>query len=194
VSGEAGDICRLARWMTGYYVLGICFVLFALGLTAFGLTREGFPPAPTTGRALMAAAGLIAVTTFAVLVATSHREHPREEAKKKAAEKRAEQAPGGQAGNAQKAPATAQVVEKEYSIALPNGTSLKAGKQTFDVTNQGTIQHDVAIEGAKGAKTPLIDPGKSASLSVDLKPGKYKLYCTVPGHEQLGMKAEVTVG
>ena len=30
-------------------------------------------------------------------------------------------------------------------------------------------------------------------LAVALKPGKYKFYCTVPGHEQAGMKVQVTV-
>jgi uncharacterized cupredoxin-like copper-binding protein len=88
------------------------------------------------------------------------------------------------------------VTEKEYSVQLAGGPGLGAGKQTFAVTNTGKIQHDLAIEGAgvKETKTPLIDPGKKASLEVDLKPGRYKLYCTVPGHEQLGMKAEVMVG
>jgi uncharacterized cupredoxin-like copper-binding protein len=28
---------------------------------------------------------------------------------------------------------------------------------------------------------------------VDLPPGEYKFYCTVPGHEQSGMKVDVTV-
>jgi uncharacterized cupredoxin-like copper-binding protein len=39
----------------------------------------------------------------------------------------------------------------------------------------------------------LIDPGKSSELKVNLKPGQYKFYCSVPGHEQLGMKEEVKV-
>ena len=42
-------------------------------------------------------------------------------------------------------------------------------------------------------KTPLIDAGQSESLEVDLQPGKYMFYCTVPGHEQSGMKVDVTV-
>jgi uncharacterized cupredoxin-like copper-binding protein len=185
--------------MAAYYVLGVCFVLFAAGLTALGLTREGFPPTESGGRALMAAAGVIALVTFVVLLATTEREHPREEAKKQAAEKKAETAPAGAPAQNGAAPGQGQagaveVVEKEYSIDLPGGEDLKAGKLTFDVANQGAIQHDLAVEGGKEAKTPLIAAGKQATLQVDLPPGKYKLYCTVPGHEQLGMKAEVTVG
>jgi uncharacterized cupredoxin-like copper-binding protein len=64
----------------------------------------------------------------------------------------------------------------------------------FAVANQGQAEHDLAIDGLpKEAKTPLIEPGKTAELKADLKPGKYKFYCTVPGHEQAGMKIDVTV-
>jgi uncharacterized cupredoxin-like copper-binding protein len=86
--------------------------------------------------------------------------------------------------------ATVAVTESEFKIALPS-TTLKAGKITFDVKNTGKIQHDLAIKG--GPKTKLISPGGSAQLVVTLKPGKYHLYCTVPGHEQAGMKVDVTV-
>jgi uncharacterized cupredoxin-like copper-binding protein len=65
---------------------------------------------------------------------------------------------------------------------------------TFEVANKGKIPHDLAIEGSGGnEKTPLIDAGKTGKLEVELVAGDYKFYCSVPGHEQLGMKAEVTV-
>jgi uncharacterized cupredoxin-like copper-binding protein len=177
--------------MAAYYVLGITFVLFAIAITALGVTRDGFPPTRSAGRALMAFAGVLAVVTFAILVTSTHREHPREDAKAEAAKKKAEQQPPpGEAKPS--AGGTVAVSEKEYSIQLAAGSTLKAGKVTFDVKNDGKIQHDLAVEGGQEQKTPLIDSGKSAQLSVDLKPGKYKLYCTVPGHEQLGMKQEVT--
>jgi plastocyanin len=175
--------------VTAYYVLGITFVLFAFGLFAIGVTREDFPPTLRGGRVVMAIAGLIALVTFAVLVSTTEPEHPREEAAEKAAEKAGEAKPG-EAPAGQPA-GTIPVVEKEYSITLASDT-LEAGKVEFDVDNQGKIQHDLAVAGTK-AKTPLIDPGKKVSLDADLKPGKYKVFCTVPGHEQLGMKQEVTV-
>jgi uncharacterized cupredoxin-like copper-binding protein len=179
--------------VTVYYVLGITFVLFAFVLFALGMTRDNFPPTVRGGRVLMAIAGLIAVVTYAVLISSTHVEHPREEAAEKAAEKKAEEGgapPGGEAAGGK-----IQVTEKEYSIDLPGGATLKAGKLSFDVANQGKIQHDVQIENApKKPKTPLIDPGKKVTLDTDLKPGKYTLICTVPGHEQLGMKTEITVG
>jgi uncharacterized cupredoxin-like copper-binding protein len=87
------------------------------------------------------------------------------------------------------------VSEKEFSIALAGGNNLKTGRYKFAVDNTGKIQHDLAIEGngIKETKTPLIAAGQSKSLEVDLKPGKYTFFCTVPGHEQAGMKLQVTV-
>jgi uncharacterized cupredoxin-like copper-binding protein len=81
------------------------------------------------------------------------------------------------------------VKESEFKIAMPS--TLTAGKYTFEVENEGKIEHDLAIKG--GPKTKLIQPGGKAELSVTLKPGKYHFYCTVPGHEQAGMKIDVTV-
>ena len=88
-------------------------------------------------------------------------------------------------------PQTVAVTESEFKIALPSA-ELKAGEITFDVKNGGKLPHDLAIKGMSD-KTPLIQAGSSAKLTVDLKPGKYVLWCTVPGHEAAGMRLEVTV-
>lgn len=90
----------------------------------------------------------------------------------------------------QAAEQTVQVTETEFRIALA-GYKAKAGKFTFDVKNAGKIPHDLAIRG--GPKTKLIQPGATAQLVVTLKPGKYHLYCSVPGHEQAGMKVDISV-
>lgn len=81
------------------------------------------------------------------------------------------------------------VGETEFKIEMPS--TLKAGKYTFDVKNDGKIEHDLAIKG--GPKTKLIQPGAGAQLVTTLMAGKYTFYCTVPGHEQAGMKVDVTV-
>jgi uncharacterized cupredoxin-like copper-binding protein len=82
-----------------------------------------------------------------------------------------------------------KVSESEFKIEMP--ATLKAGKYTFEVKNDGKIPHDLAIKG--GAKTKLIQAGGEATLETDLKPGKYHFYCSVPGHEAAGMKVDVTV-
>jgi uncharacterized cupredoxin-like copper-binding protein len=86
---------------------------------------------------------------------------------------------------------TVEAVETEFKIALPS-TELKAGKTTFQVRNEGKIPHDLAVKET-GDTTKLIPAGGSAELTVTLKPGKYELHCTVPGHEAAGMKLEITV-
>ena len=87
------------------------------------------------------------------------------------------------------APEDVKVTETEFKIALPS--TLDAGEYRFEVANDGKIPHDLAIKG--GPKTKLIQGGGEAQLVVDLKPGKYHFYCSVPGHEQAGMKIDVTV-
>ena len=91
---------------------------------------------------------------------------------------------------AQSAAQTVEVTETEFRIALA-GYKAKAGNFTFDVKNAGKIPHDLSIKG--GPKTKLIQPGATAQLVVTLKPGKYHLYCSVPGHEQAGMRVDITL-
>jgi nitrite reductase (NO-forming) len=64
------------------------------------------------------------------------------------------------------------------------------GKVIFKVTNAGKSEHDFKIGGKK---TPLLRPGKSATLTVTLKTGKAPFLCTVPGHALAGMKGTLTV-
>jgi uncharacterized cupredoxin-like copper-binding protein len=92
------------------------------------------------------------------------------------------------------APKSVSVGESEWKIDLPS-TSLSAGSYTFDVKNDGHIPHDLTINGpgVDNKKTPLINPGKTAQLSVDLKSGSYDFYCSVPGHKAAGMDVKVTV-
>lgn len=88
---------------------------------------------------------------------------------------------------------TVQVSEVEYKIHLAK-SSLAAGSYTFDVHNDGKFPHDLVVKGpGESAKTPLLDAGQSKTLRVDLKPGTYDLYCSVPGHKQLGMDLKLTV-
>lgn len=71
----------------------------------------------------------------------------------------------------------------------------KAGNVTIDFTNPQPLAHDVAIEDAGGktvGKTELVTEG-SGSAVVNLKPGEYTFYCTVPGHREAGMEGTLTV-
>jgi uncharacterized cupredoxin-like copper-binding protein len=71
----------------------------------------------------------------------------------------------------------------------------KAGEVTIDFKNPQALTHDVAIEDSSGKEvgaTELIASG-STSTTVDLKPGKYHFFCTVPGHREAGMEGVLTV-
>jgi uncharacterized cupredoxin-like copper-binding protein len=96
---------------------------------------------------------------------------------------------------------TVQVSEKEWSITvggteLTKGTgnaSLPTGSVTFDVKNDGSVAHEFEIQGnGIDKKTGSIDPGQSTKLTVDLKAGKYEIWCPVPGHKEAGMDGFAT--
>ena len=202
--------------MTGYYVLAGISVAWALGLAAVGLTQKNFPPTGSLARALMGFAIVLSLVTVVVLVSSTHVEHPLEEAAaeeqleqdaeanqeaKEPGEERAakEESEGGGSnsvpegeGAAAKAEAV-PVKENEFSIEIEGGNDLKAGAYAFQVANDGKIEHDLAIENGVKKKTPLIKGGGKANLEVELKPGKYRFWCTVPGHAQSGMEQDVTV-
>ena len=85
------------------------------------------------------------------------------------------------------------VSETEFKITLPKST-LAAGSYSFEVKNDGKIEHDLVVQGnGVDEKTPTIGPGESATLNVDLKPGTYDVYCSIPGHKQAGMDVKLTV-
>jgi plastocyanin len=71
----------------------------------------------------------------------------------------------------------------------------KAGKVTVEFDNPQPLPHDVSIEDSSGktiGKTDVISES-SATAVVNLKPGTYTFYCSVPGHRQAGMEGTLTV-
>ncbi|HVM44003.1 MAG TPA: cupredoxin domain-containing protein, partial [Gemmatimonadales bacterium] len=96
---------------------------------------------------------------------------------------------------AARAQTTVNVRLSEWKVE-PERATLAAGPVTFAVTNGGTIPHGFEVEG-RGVEREiaLIQPGRSASLTVTLRPGSYELYCPVGGdsHKNLGMVTHVAV-
>ena len=107
-------------------------------------------------------------------------------------ESQAKEAEGGSVGSA----AVLDIEAASSGLAFASDTaSAKAGKVTLNFTNPQPLTHDVAIEDSSGktiGKTDLIAEG-SDSATVDLKPGEYTFYCTVPGHREAGMEGTLTV-
>jgi plastocyanin len=78
-----------------------------------------------------------------------------------------------------------------------NKTSLtaNAGKVSIDFTNMSPIGHNVTVASSSGAvvgATPTFQGG-TKTLTLNLKPGTYKFYCSVPGHRMAGMEGTLTV-
>ena len=83
----------------------------------------------------------------------------------------------------------------EFKIGLKTtaGTKVKSvmhGLIRFKVTNLGKIPHNLVIGGKQ---TVVLAHGKSATLNVVLKKGKFKYVCSVTGHAALGMKGFLLV-
>jgi len=93
--------------------------------------------------------------------------------------------------------------------------AVAAGEVTFQVANDSkSVVHEMILAPIADAKKPMpyidaenrvdedkagdlgevseLDPGKSGSLTVTLKPGTYLLYCNVPGHYMAGMWTTIT--
>jgi len=71
----------------------------------------------------------------------------------------------------------------------------EAGEVTVDFTNSQPVPHDVAIESENGevlGQTEELTEG-SDSTTVNLKPGTYTFFCTVPGHREAGMEGTLVV-
>jgi len=134
-----------------------------------------------------AAAGLAAVAALTVGLATA----------------------GATAGRSQ-ATSKVDVVLSEWKL-VPSAATLRAGKVTFQVRNDGAIEHEfvvlrtdrhhhvlpvkkaVAVETGNLGKIAKIVPGQVRSLTLSLKPGKYVLICNLLGHYKAGQYAALRV-
>lgn len=190
---------------TLFNVFGIALVISALAVSMIGLRFEGFPRT----RAVLVAvivyfAGMVAATTtFAVLnAADQQHERQAKEAQAAAAEPpsattttTAGSATGAPTGPAQ-GTTTLKLAADANAIAYDTQElSGKAGKVTIEFTNPSAVTHDVCVSGPSGQEvgcSQTISQG-SASLSEDLKAGKYTFFCSVDGHEAAGMKGTLTI-
>jgi uncharacterized cupredoxin-like copper-binding protein len=98
----------------------------------------------------------------------------------------------------------------------PDKTEVPAGKVTFAVSNDSkNIEHEMVLAPIASADVTMpynadenrvdedmagslgeveeLEPGKSGTLTIDLKPGLYVIYCNIPGHFIGGMWSVITV-
>jgi len=90
-------------------------------------------------------------------------------------------------GAASSEPATVSL--DEFSIAtatVPTGGSLH-------VVNDGTVAHNLIVEGTDVATADLAAAESEDLPLADLAAGDYTMFCSIPGHREAGMEAPLTV-
>lgn len=98
----------------------------------------------------------------------------------------------------------------EYAFS-PSTTTAKAGKVKLTMVNDGAMEHELVVlktdtpadqlpvsNGRVSEKDSVGEisetaAGKTASTTLDLKPGTYVYVCNIPGHYQAGMRGTLTV-
>jgi uncharacterized cupredoxin-like copper-binding protein len=120
-------------------------------------------------------------------------------------------AAGGGAG------ATLQIKMDDYYFAPKNATA-KAGPTTIEAPNEGSVEHELVLfkTNMDPASLPTeangevdeekldevaeevgeiadVEPGDTKSEEFDLTPGKYVMFCNLPGHYAQGMYGTLTV-
>ena len=75
--------------------------------------------------------------------------------------------------------------------------TVPAGKVILEFVNHGQDEHNLnAVEAASetvAGSIPDTVPNARPSLTLNLRPGSYRLFCSLPDHEAKGMKATLVV-
>jgi uncharacterized cupredoxin-like copper-binding protein len=105
---------------------------------------------------------------------------------------------GSGSGGTAKANASGQVDIPADSTGLLKfkftSAEAKAGKVTLASKNDSPVPHDISLKGnGVSEEGDQVSNGGVSKVTANLKPGKYTFYCSVPGHEQGGMKGTLTV-
>ena len=100
--------------------------------------------------------------------------------------------------------ATLRLRVDEYRI-LPENIRTRAGRVHLVVHNIGRLTHNVAVETFSDSpetdspvelgRTATSHPGETVTEDgrISLKPGKYRLVCTIGNHDDLGQYATLVV-
>ncbi len=84
----------------------------------------------------------------------------------------------------------------EYYWVLSR-SKVKSGAVTVELNNQGEDPHNLNLrrEGDEGEPLQILETnsGELTAASFDLPAGKYRLWCSLPEHEEKGMHTTLTV-
>ena len=86
------------------------------------------------------------------------------------------------------------LVDGEEWAVRPSYRILAAGRIDFVATNVGEDDHDLSVRRDTTVLGRLpVAPGESDTLTLDLAAGSYTLFCSLPDHEEAGMRANISV-
>jgi plastocyanin len=191
-----------------FFIAGGALVVWALIVSlGLGMRRPDFPSGPSQQRGIIAVTAVLVLAAVSMAVVTS--------GDKKTATSAATTSPATTSSSSSSAtsptattgtpapPSSPAVASTSLTLAAnPEGQlsyntkqlSAKTGKVTITMTNMAPEEHNVTV--AQGSTvlgaTPTFQGG-SKTLTLNLKPGTYTFYCSVPGHRQGGMEGTLTV-
>ena len=160
-----------------YYVAGGVLALWAVVLAVWGISHAEFPGSQGRGRLVMLTSFVLVVATMTAAVVTGG-EHAQEGAKA--------------AGTTPRATGRALQLAADPGGALrfdKNRAAVLAGRVMVRFRNQSTVAHNVTIaQGSRRLGATKTITGSMATLALQLPPGQYVFFCSVPGHRQSGME------
>jgi len=185
------------RSKTAFFIAAGLLVAWALLVSAVGIRSTTFPASRSQGRAAMAITAVLVV--FAAVMAVYTAKTP-----PGAKPYRTGAITNGIAPTATPVTSVSQPTNGPLKLAANSSGQLAYSAKTLtaassnvqiDFTNSSPLMHNVTIANAAGkvlGATPTFEGG-AHTLSLHLPPGTYTFYCSVPGHEQAGMKGTLTV-
>ena len=100
---------------------------------------------------------------------------------------------GGDGGPAVSDPAAPRLEVTASEMRYdPASLTVNHGAVSVVLHNRGAVIHDLRITGQP---TLLIEaaPGQTATATWRLETGRYRIYCSLPGHREAGMEGKLTV-
>jgi uncharacterized cupredoxin-like copper-binding protein len=184
-----GPVLAAEKSKVPYYIAGGVLVVWALFVSVvLGRRNPNFPSSLGAQRAVMAISAVLVLATVSMAVVTSG-----------GSSAKATITPITQTGReAASGSGTSSLTEEadpEGQLRFTTKTlSARAGKITINFKNMSPLMHNMTIaQGTRVlAATPTFEGG-TKTLTLNLKPGTYVFYCSVPGHRQAGMEGKLTV-
>jgi plastocyanin len=100
---------------------------------------------------------------------------------------------GGSTGGADAANADVKVHALDSLKFDKTEYATHGGDITIAYIDDGSLQHDLVIDGHGGFKLTVNGQGQTKAGTVTLTPGTYTIYCDIPTHREAGMQATLTI-